>query len=259
MITDYSKKSLLSYARQQLALDHNCNPDDFLKAENTLVTPAVNKGRRQFREKPSDFVMATFGKGVVFSAVPQIHDDLKGELLDMYGLSLYEPKTLMKIEKILSKTDRCLYINTMHYLPDIEFERKHTIDDPSYTIKIYHESEIDELYPLCGDFHNALANEATRKLGLRKDMISAVAYDANGEIAGISGASADSDLFWQIGIDTAENHRCKGIATVLVGLITDEIIKSGAIPYYGTWSANIYSQNVARSCGYFPAWTEVIA
>jgi len=37
----------------------------------------------------------------------------------------------------------------------------------------------------------------------------------------------------------------KGIAKYLVNLLTVEIFKRGAIPYYGTWCSNIASRNIA--------------
>ena len=78
-------------------------------------------------------------------------------------------------------------------------------------------------------------------------------------IAGMAGASNDSQRFWQIGIDVRPEYRGKGLAADLVCSLTKEVFSLGAIPYYGTWAGNIASQNTALKCGYYPAWTEVIA
>ena len=72
----------------------------------------------------------------------------------------------------------------------------------------------------------------------------------------MAGASADSASLWQIGVDVLPGYRGKGLATALVGRLTDEVLSRGVVPYYGTWPANIASRLVARSSGYFAAWIE---
>lgn len=69
----------------------------------------------------------------------------------------------------------------------------------------------------------------------------------------------DTDLLYQIGIDVLPQYRNNGIAVTLTSILTEEILKMGKIPYYGTCWANIASRKVARKCGYFPAWVEMNA
>ena len=63
----------------------------------------------------------------------------------------------------------------------------------------------------------------------------------------------------RIGIDVKKEFRGLGIGSECVKALTYEIMAHGAIPYYGTWSGNIASQNVARTTAYRPAWTEMFA
>ena len=241
-------------AMEQNALDTGCAPSDFERAENCLVTPAVSAGRRRFHAEPSDFSMTTFGRGTVISAVPALHAEITERLLSAGSLTLYEPEKRALINDSLAKIGKHLYYDSIYYLPDPNFPQPATARVPGYQIQLYRDEEIRALYEISGNFPNALLRQENRTEGLRTDRIAAAAYAADGELAAMAGASDDSELFWQIGIDTAVPHRERGLASALVGLLTAEILAMGAIPYYGTWNANILSQNTARACGYFPAW-----
>ncbi|QAT60359.1 hypothetical protein EQM13_01615 [Acidilutibacter cellobiosedens] len=70
----------------------------------------------------------------------------------------------------------------------------------------------------------------------------------------IAGASADSNLMWQIGIDVLPQFRNKGLVTSLVSNLAIMIMERGTIPYYGTASSNIASQSVAYRSGFTPTW-----
>jgi RimJ/RimL family protein N-acetyltransferase len=80
----------------------------------------------------------------------------------------------------------------------------------------------------------------------------------DGRILGMAGASADSPLMWQIGINVEPFARGKGIAARLVTLMKEEILRQGALPYYGTAVSHIASQRVALRAGFVPAWTELV-
>ena len=70
----------------------------------------------------------------------------------------------------------------------------------------------------------------------------------------MAGASADSDTMWQIGINVEPGARRRGLATVLVSLLKDEILDRGILPYYGTAMSHIGSLRVAVGSGFIPAW-----
>ena len=44
---------------------------------------------------------------------------------------------------------------------------------------------------------------------------------------------------------------------LLVGLLKNEILKRGILPYYGTSLSHIASQRVALGAGFAPAWVEL--
>ena len=74
---------------------------------------------------------------------------------------------------------------------------------------------------------------------------------------GIADASKDCEVMWQIGIDVFPKYRGKHIATTLVTLLKEEILRRGKIPFYGTVQSHFHSQNVALNSGFFPAWSEL--
>lgn len=90
------------------------------------------------------------------------------------------------------------------------------------------------------------------------DVIGFAAYQ-KGELAACAGADDAKNELWQIGIDTMNDFRGKGLASYLVSALADEIEARGKIPYYTTWQANIASLRVALRAGFEPRWLEYYA
>jgi predicted GNAT family acetyltransferase len=86
-----------------------------------------------------------------------------------------------------------------------------------------------------------------------------VAALRKGEIVGMAGASADSPTMWQIGINVEPACRGEGLASLLVTLLKNEILKRGVLPFYGTALSHIASQRTALVAGFLPAWAELVA
>ncbi|HAV27012.1 MAG TPA: GNAT family N-acetyltransferase, partial [Lachnospiraceae bacterium] len=88
------------------------------------------------------------------------------------------------------------------------------------------------------------------------DVIGIAAF-RGGDILGMAGASADSAMFWQIGIDVLPEARGLSIGKILVTRLRDEILMRDRVPYYGTATSHMLSQNVAIVSGFRPAWAEL--
>ena len=86
-----------------------------------------------------------------------------------------------------------------------------------------------------------------------------IAAAKDGQILGMAGASADSPLFWQIGINVDFHAVGMHVGSTLVRLLAQDIIAQGAVPYYGTSMSHIASQRVAHRAGFTVAWAELIA
>lgn len=87
------------------------------------------------------------------------------------------------------------------------------------------------------------------------DMI-ALTAELDGQILGMSGASADSDSMWQIGINVMKEARGLGIGPFLTVLMKEEILRRGKLPFYGTAESHIQSQRVGIKAGFVPTWWE---
>lgn len=73
----------------------------------------------------------------------------------------------------------------------------------------------------------------------------------------MAGATSDSDMMWQIGINVMAEAKGTGIGSMLVEKLKNEILDLGRIPFYGTAMSHIASQKVALHAGFYPAWAEL--
>lgn len=228
------KSIMMERVYQQLAIDYNCQPSDFLKNGIILTEAKDNIDRRPFPWRTPRLEMISMGNSVVVNAsvdiLPYIREQLKDKSRDevftmpfVYGISPY-------------------------YLPDLE--RINPLNRSSeYEYELVERPNISNLYEY-EDFRNAISYDLNRP---RPDMLVAVAkYGDN--IVGMAGASADCKTMWQIGVDVLARHRGYGLATALVNMLMIEVLCRGFIPYYATDSTNVLSQRVAIKSGFIPSW-----
>ncbi|MCK8058726.1 MULTISPECIES: GNAT family N-acetyltransferase [unclassified Fusibacter] len=246
-----TKNEIYKTLLEQLSYDMNCSQDELLKSGVTLVEAGNHDKRRKFTQDPIVFGMLTLGEGAVMSARPELLADLNQYKAFEYPLRLFEHFKMTEIDQLLKKNGFSMTGLSEFYLPDPKNLPTFTISD-DYRIDWYEGDHVAELFKHEG-FHNALSYYIK---GLRPDVI-AVTASLNNQIIGMAGASADSEMMWQVGIDVLKEHRGMGIGTFLVSEITKRILLLDKVPYYGTWNANIGSRKIALKCGYMPAWTEV--
>jgi len=238
-------------AMQQSAIDLNCEAADFAGHENKVVISKLNAGRKKYIKNPFFCQFECYGNAVVASVNDKIKGFIENFVKNRTGFRCFEQYGELSQEFI--KYNKQIH-TAEYYLPDINKSRA---VNPDFDVKIYIEDEIRQFY---GDdrFHMALGycDEKSE----RRDVIAVVGYShLNGEIMGIAGASNDGEKMWQVGIDVVPEFRNKEVATTLVSIITDEILKKGIIPFYGTAWSNIASKNVAIKSGYKSAWVGLAA
>ena len=239
------EKEIDKKIREQLALELNCDPEDFLKEGNTITRPVLHGKRRMFSEKEFFLQMVTFGSGAVISADEKLHPWLECWVDGKKGFWLFEQHNFYELECELRKYGYKMALTHHMFLP------KPAMTDIKCDLKIrwLEQADIMQFYGK-DEFSNALCDRFRPE---RPDVLAVAAYDGE-RIMGMAGCSADTPDLWQIGIDVLPEYRKNGIARQLVSLLRDETLRRGAIPYYGTSLSNIASWKVALSCGFVPAW-----
>ncbi len=251
------KSIIESELKKLLALDFNCNPDDFDKKENIIVVPKELPGRRVYTPEKAFFSMVTMGKSTVINAPKEMHEWLGNWCKGREGIWLFEHHNLMELEGELAKYGKNLWQSHHMFLPKARMEEVDADVEMQATnnglkIQWFEQVEIQQLYGR-EEFPNALCDCFKPE---RPDVL-AVGAVHEGQIVGLAGCSADTKLFWQIGIDVLPEWRGMGIATMLVKLLKNECFRRGAIPFYGTSLSNLGSWHVALGSGFYPAWVEI--
>lgn len=246
------RNELIASAAAQLARDYCCAPEDFLSKENKVTLARSADGQRRFKKEPDFFRAATMGSGTIISASSEMLD-FSHELLERTsGPEVFEQKNIWAINRVMAQYNKAVGTSCTYYLPTSPYRY---IPQNNIRIKFFEEEEIiSELYPIKG-FNNALLYSSE---GPRRDKLAACAINGV-KIVAIAGASSDSLMMWQIGVDVLSGYRGMGIGRELVSALTQAVFMHGAIPYYGTWNGNIASHNTAIRAGYRPAWAEMFS
>jgi len=250
MLIMTSNREVLDRAMAQCAIDFNCAAGDFRKEEHVLGAPLNREGRRYLIPGLFFFRMITFGGNAVIAADERIRPWLQDYVQGETGPELFEEPQQRGIDEVLTKFGKPLWSSVHVFLPDLNAHPVAGLAE----VRWFEEAEMESLYA-DERFPNALQYRVKPE---RPDVLVVAAYE-QGMITGMAGASADSTDMWQIGIDVLPAYRHKGIGWRLVALLKDEILRRGFLPYYSTSQSNIYSQNVARKAGFFPAWAETFS
>lgn len=139
-----------------------------------------------------------------------------------------------------------------HARPFFTADTTSPVDTSGYTILRYKQEDIAQFRD------DERFGEAYGFCETAPDMLG-VAAVKDGAILGMAGASADSPLMWQIGINVLPETRGQGIASMLVALIRNDVLATGKLPYYGTSISHLESQRVALRAGFLPGWFELVA
>ena len=230
--------------------DFSCTPQDFFKNENTVTVPAIRRGRRVFSDEPPFFRAATMGMGAVICASADIAEYTRVLAKNTAGTEIFTASVMSALNRELFSHGCCIGLLNQYYVPAVPY--RPAVRSEGFTLRVFDENNIAELFGYKG-FDNALLY---RTEGERRDIIAVCAFNGR-SIMGMAGASSDSPTMAQIGIDVLPEFRGMGVGAALVASCTAEVLRSGYVPYYGTWSGNIISQRIAAKCGYRPAWCEM--
>ena len=98
----------------------------------------------------------------------------------------------------------------------------------------------------------------------RPDIMVLAAFDSDADLAlaeplAMAGASDDSPLMRQIGIDVLPQVRQRRLAARLVYELSRMVLADGYVPFYGTSPSHVLSQRVALAAGFIPTWWEFVS
>lgn len=233
-MVDFNGLKILEIVRHQLALDMNCNAQDFLTDGIVFCEAKLNEGRRMLERQAPYLEIATMGKGIVVSANTNIIAKIKPIIENKFRDDIFAAPFL--------------YGHSLYYIPDCKTIKKLPCPN-EFIFHVKEGKEIHNLYELPG-FNNVFQYDENHS---RPDGLAIYAMKKN-EIVGMAGASFDSKVMWQIGIDVLPPFRNAGLASCLVSNLAVMIMERGVVPYYGTASSNIPSQKVAYRSGFVPVW-----
>lgn len=231
---------------KQLAIDFCCSEEDVMSNENIFTEYMPQEGRRIFNEGECYLKVASVQGKILASGRSDIITWAKAHYRDGSGAWFMDFDTLRELD-IKMKEFGCS-IDQAH--PFYIATEKTDVDTRDYTIKIYRGDELEQFRD------DDRFDEAFIFDDMPKDEIG-IAAIKDGQILGMAGATSDSDLMWQIGINVMPEAEGLGIGSMLVALLKNEILDMGKLPFYGTAMSHIASQRVALKAGFYPAWAEL--
>ncbi len=244
-----TNKEILEIALRQSAIDCACEPEDFLKDENTLTLSRATPYARRYLQLPHMCNFVSYGRGIVATAGEEYQESAE-RCLALLGddppYRLFETPNLQKVEEIFAPLDGTVRYMAEYFLPDTDAlsERECPLE-----LKILEPPAMDPYYST-PEFKNALSQ--IKML----DVMGAGAFDG-GRLVGLAACSADCETMWQIGVDVLPEYRRRGIASALTSRLAAEILKRGRVPFYcAAWSNVASVRNAVRS-GFRPAWVEL--
>lgn len=231
----------------QLGIDFNCSASQVRSEKNIFTEYKKLPQRRMFKDEEEMFLkIACIHGKLLVTGKPQIIARFKNEYEKCDGAWFFEQPNFRKMDKILNEFGYQIRDAHPFFIAcDITPNPK-----SPYNILWYRDDEIEQFR---GDkrFDEAFAfdKDAPDKIG--------VCLTHNGHILGMAGASQDSDLMWQIGINVTDYGKGLKVGTTLVTLLKNELLKNNIAPFYGTAMSHIRSQQVAVRSGFIPMWAEM--
>ena len=244
----FTNKGILHIAMEQSAVDANCRAEDFMRAENVVVTSAARPEARKYLSLPFDCHLISYGNNIVASVNEKYRDIVKDYVNQFPAEHCFETPNLHVLNDALQKDGLRVCYMAEYFLPDLGALK--VLDCP-YEMRLLHQEDFGPLYTPA--WSNALC-EKRREL----DVLGVGAYDGE-TLVGLAGCSADCEGMWQIGVDVLPAYRRRNIASALTSRLAVEILTQDKVPFYCAAWSNIKSVRNAIRSGFRPAWVELTA
>lgn len=242
-------EQMLDIAMAQSAVDSSCEKSDFVSGMCKTVISKASPYARKYLKLPFVADITTYGNGVVASVSEDFFNITDKYIRSYTPYHLFETPNMHVFSAELRKKNADVCFMAEYWLPGKE---NIPLCECDFTLRVLSPSDFKDLY--LPQWSNALCRDRAEL-----DRIAVGAYDKNGMLVGLAGASADCETMWQIGIDVLCDFRRKGIASALTARISREILHLGKVPFYCCAWSNIASARNAVKSGFVPAWVQITA
>jgi len=246
-----NQESALQVVKKILAADFACAESDFDNAGVTFHLSKEIEGARRFPLPEKFLAVVTMGRGVVVSCSTERLQWARANLLNFTPDELFYAPAVALMVNLVAHDNQTIFGPQLKYICTLDTIKPHSTGE-DVELNMVDEETIRELYKN-SQFPNALG----RQYDPRRPTLLACSAKYHGVIAGLAGASADTESMWQIGIDTLPEYRNRNIGKALVSRLTEALFDIGKLPYYSAGTNNIASRRIATSLGYRPAWVEI--
>ncbi|MCM1536863.1 MAG: GNAT family N-acetyltransferase [bacterium] len=239
---------ILKIAMEQSAEDIHCEPSDFVRETNVIVSSVIGKNARKYYKEPVVCNLVSYGNNIVASVKDDVREIVEAYIGKFEYYHCFETPNLHWLNERLAGKGGKICFMAEYYLPDVT---KLRALECGYEMRLLGQQDFAALY--VPEWGNALCED--RK---ELDVLGVGAYD-QGKLIGLAGCSADCDGMWQIGVDVLPAYRRQGIAAALTSRLAVEILERGKVPFYCSAWSNIRSARNAAKSGFLPAWVEMTA
>jgi GNAT superfamily N-acetyltransferase len=243
--------SAINIVKKVLAADYGCERPDFENDGVFIHRYAKFEGARRFHIPAKTFSVVTMGRGVVVSCSLERLGWADAHLSRLSRNDIFAEPAVKLINDYLQPDKQFMSDPTLKYICTDEIFRE-SPGNEEIEIKLVEGQELLGLYQ-DNRFPNSLGPYPSPQLPMA---VAAVAR-IKGEIAGIAAVCDESDTLWQVGVDTLEPYRRRGIGKMTVSAVTRYVMDKGITPYYSTVESNTASRALAESLGYKTAWIEM--
>ena len=225
-------KDMLQVAKMSTSQDYDIDISLIDQKENVFVVS--DKG----------FMITSFGNCALFRGTEDMISWCKEKYSKEAPERILDEDLFYQLENKLRENNQKLEGHHLMFL----YHHDSKLDSvDGYEYKLYKRDNLEEIYKHKG---------YCMALSYKKDIdVMAIAAFKDGELASIAACDDRNKEMWQIGIDTVEKYRGKGLASYLVYKLAHEILKQNKAINYTTWGANIQSINVALKAGFRPVST----
>ncbi len=242
-------KTVWQTAKNQLALDLGCDVSLLDDGANHVVLWRDDPGRRRYSADTPMLEVAVWNGKLVAACGEALLPWAQTYFPTRKAEWLFMPRFIREIEGALAPLGYELGNASHFYLPALPWPEA----KPLSPVRWYEAAELPQFQ------NDPRWTDALAFGEFSPDVLAVAAVDDSGRPIAMAACSQDGEKLWQIGINVQPEHRGKGLAANLTALLKDEILRRGAVPFYGTAESHIVSQNVARSAGFRPAFAYLFA